>query len=241
MEILHTLDTMGAELLAEDLDFYETELATGDYSLPYQQQCLARISELRHWKSEKNAPKEKAQPNHQAPPPNDAFSKQMEQAGYEWTPPAVSRNILVHESTLQSSTGTNTSKTESEIFQVISSDILKMRTLDNYKTTFKQFLVNETPITQEMLEKHLDFFLPWELQMIVQTLPLEETFLENHFAVLEKGAISQYQLFSEKFFMKHFGDLWPEVVLKKGKNPWRQQGKRSKQLDVFLRLRGVKA
>lgn len=31
-----------------------------------------------------------------------------------------------------------------------------------------------------------------------------------------------------------------EIVLTKGKNDWRKKGNRSSQLDVFLRLKGVK-
>ena len=52
--------------------------------------------------------------------------------------------------------------------------------------------------------------------------------------------IARYQLFSEGFFMKHYAQLDVNIVLGHGKNEWRKKENRSKQLDVFLRLKGVK-
>jgi hypothetical protein len=40
--------------------------------------------------------------------------------------------------------------------------------------------------------------------------------------------------------MKHYSQMDATIVLTKGKNEWRKKEKRSKQLDVFLRLKGVK-
>ena len=56
----------------------------------------------------------------------------------------------------------------------------------------------------------------------------------------DKEKIARYQIFSESFFMKHYAQMDATVVLTKGKNEWRKKEKRSKQLDVFLRLKGVK-
>ena len=57
---------------------------------------------------------------------------------------------------------------------------------------------------------------------------------------LDAEKIARYQLFSEKFFIKHFSQLDAEIVLTKGKNDWRKKENRSAQLDVFLRLKGIK-
>ena len=69
---------------------------------------------------------------------------------------------------------------------------------------------------------------------------MPEEFLEKYFGALNKDKIARYQCFSESFFMKHYSQLDATVVLTKGKNEWRKKENRSKQLDVFLRLKGVK-
>jgi hypothetical protein len=71
-------------------------------------------------------------------------------------------------------------------------------------------------------------------------IPLEEGFLEKYFGALDKDKISRYQCFSEGFFIKHYSQLDATVVLTKSKNEWRKKENRSKRLDVFLRLKGVK-
>ncbi len=70
--------------------------------------------------------------------------------------------------------------------------------------------------------------------------PLSEAFLEKYFAELDAEKIARYQTFSEAFFIKHFAKLDPSLVLEKGKNEWRRKENRSTQLDVFLRLKGVR-
>jgi len=40
--------------------------------------------------------------------------------------------------------------------------------------------------------------------------------------------------------MRHYSELDTETVLSKGVNPWRDKSARSKQLEVFLRIKGVK-
>ena len=67
-----------------------------------------------------------------------------------------------------------------------------------------------------------------------------EPFLEKYFGALDHDKIARYQLFSEAFFMKHYSQMDATIVLQHGKNEWRKKENRSKQLDVFLRLKGVK-
>ena len=56
--------------------------------------------------------------------------------------------------------------------------------------------------------------------------------MEKYFSSLNAEKIARYQLFSEKFFIKHFSQFDAEIVLTKGKNEWRKKEKRSAQLDV---------
>ena len=67
-----------------------------------------------------------------------------------------------------------------------------------------------------------------------------EDFIEKYFGALDHDKIARYQQFSEVFFMKHFSQMDYTIVLEHGKNEWRKKENRSKQLDVFLRLKGVK-
>ena len=71
-------------------------------------------------------------------------------------------------------------------------------------------------------------------------IPFSEAYLEQYFDILDSKMIALYQLFSEDFFMRHYSELDTETVLSKGINPWRDKSARSKQLEVFLRIKGVK-
>ena len=67
MEILEILEKSGKDLYPEDLDFFETELATGTgYKAAYRAQCRSLICQIRKWQkgeikeetsSEKSEPK----------------------------------------------------------------------------------------------------------------------------------------------------------------------------------------
>ena len=62
MEILEILKNSKEEIYPEDLDFFETELATGDYKAAYIKECKAQIEIIRKWLSEKDAPEEPTKP-----------------------------------------------------------------------------------------------------------------------------------------------------------------------------------
>ena len=50
MDILEILKKSGVDLYPEDLDFFETELATGgNYNAAYQAECRALIKQIRNW------------------------------------------------------------------------------------------------------------------------------------------------------------------------------------------------
>ena len=130
--------------------------------------------------------------------------------------------------------------TEKERLSQITHDITQMRTASNYKTRFKQYLADHPDVNEAFIDQNIALFMPWELDAILMTMNLSEAFLEKYFTSLDAEKIARYQLFSEKFFIKHFSQLDAEIVLTKGKNDWRKKENRSAQLDVFLRLKGIK-
>ena len=123
---------------------------------------------------------------------------------------------------------------------IIFSDIKALRENDSYKSKFKNYVRDKAEIDNDFVDANYAFFLPWELDAIVSVKPLGEAFLEKYFGALDKDKIARYQLFSENFFMKHYAQMDATIVLQHGKNEWRKKENRTSQLDVFLRLKGVK-
>ena len=52
-----------------------------------------------------------------------------------------------------------------------------------------------------------------------------------------KQELEEYVVTRE--LQKHFSDFDSETVFLKGKNEWRKKENRTKQFDIFLRLKGV--
>ncbi|MBQ3566609.1 MAG: hypothetical protein IJA12_05460 [Oscillospiraceae bacterium] len=120
------------------------------------------------------------------------------------------------------------------------SDMNAMRLSDGYKAKFKRYIRNHEEFTESFVDANFSLFESYEIDAIVSEIALSEMFLEKYFSVLDKDKIARYQIFSESFYMKHFADFDTETVIKKGKNEWRKKENRTKQFDVFLRLKGVK-
>ena len=55
MDILNTLKEKGKELYIEELDFFVTELETGNYSDIYIKECLELINSIKNWKKFQNS------------------------------------------------------------------------------------------------------------------------------------------------------------------------------------------
>ena len=213
MEVLEILKKNGTELYPEDLSFFEDELDTGDYSIEYIDACKKMIAEIRLWKEQGNA-------------------QISGDSGF-------SGSVFVDKEKLVPG-GATKPLTEKELLAQITHDIAQMRTASNYKTRFKQYLGDHPNINEAFIDQNITIFLPWEMEAILMTINLSEAFLEKYFTSLDAEKIARYQFFSEKFFMKHFSQLDTETVLVKGKNDWRKKENRSAQLDVFLRLKGIK-
>ena len=220
MDILTILQESGKNLYPEDLDFFETELATGGpYDEAYAAQCRDKIKKLRAWLNDDKNKKTTAENNKKKESaPKSLFVGIGDLAPKDSNPIAAS---LTPE-------------------QMILNDIAVMRNIDSYKTVFKKTVAGKAEINADFVEKHFSFFLPWEIDAILTVKQLGEDFLEKYFGALDHDKIARYQLFSETFFMKHYSQLDASVVLEHGKNEWRKKENRSRQLDVFLRLKGVK-
>ena len=212
MQVLEILKNSGKDLYPEDLAFFEAELDTGDYPLEYIDQCKDLIAEIRNWK--KQAAKQSIQD-------------------------VIPANILVDPDKLVPGVKPK-EKTPQERLAEFTHALQQMRTAGNYKTRFKQYLADHPEIDETFIDQHIALFQPTELESIVMTMPLSEDFLDKYFASLDADKIARYQLFSEKFFIRHYVQMDAEIVLTKGKNDWRKKENRSSQLDVFLRLKGVK-
>lgn len=115
-----------------------------------------------------------------------------------------------------------------------------MRKKATYKTEFRAFSASSNKMDSSFVDENFSFFSPWELGTILSVKQMTEEFLEKHFDELDHDKIAMFQRFSESFFLKHFTEMDPSIVLGYGKNDWRKKDKRSRYLDVFLRLKGVK-
>ena len=212
MQVLEILKKNGTDLYPEDLAFFEAELDTGDYPQEYIDQCKDLIAEIRNQK--KQAAKPKVQD-------------------------VIPSNILVDPDKLVPGAKPK-KKTPQERLNELTHALNQMRTATNYKTRFKQYLADHPEIDEAFIDRNIAVFQPGELESILMVMPLSEDFLDKYFTSLDADKIARYQLFSEKFFIRHYAQMDAEIVLTKGKNDWRKKENRSSQLDVFLRLKGVK-
>lgn len=221
MEILEILKNAKENIYLEDLDFFETELATGEYAESYIAECKEQIALVRKWLGGDDEDNTRMADIPQKPGPKRGGALVM---GICDVAPESANPIAAAMS----------------LKDIIFSDIKSIRESDSYKSKFKKYVQEKTEIDDAFVDAHYSFFLQWELDAIVSVKPLGEAFLEKYFGAIDKEKIARYQCFSESFFMKHFSQLDATIVLTKGKNEWRKKENRSKQLDVFLRLKGVK-
>ncbi len=219
MEILKMLEEQGKDLYPEDLDFFETELATsGHYDAAYQTECRSKIKQLRAWMNEEDL---------------DESGKTTRESNTPSKGPVVGIGDLAPKED-------NPIATSLTPEQLIFNEIDSMRKVSSYKTNFKKYVAGKNEIDAAFVDKHYSFFRPWELDAIISVKQMGEEFIDKYFAALDHDKIARYQQFSESFFIKHFSQMDANIVLEHGKNEWRKKDNRSKQLDVFLRLKGVK-
>ena len=124
--------------------------------------------------------------------------------------------------------------------ELVRGDLMRLRVQNDYKSAFKTYVKGSSIIDAAFVDANYGLFAAWEINAIISVKQMGEAFLEKYFGALDLKKIARYQQFSESFFMKHFAQLDTQIVLEHGKNDWRKKENRSKQLDVFLRLKGVK-
>jgi hypothetical protein len=124
--------------------------------------------------------------------------------------------------------------------ELFKEDLANLRHLSSYKSEFKKFIASHGLVDSDFVDNNYGLFEAWEIGAIISVKQMGEPFLEKYFGALDLDKVARYQEFSEQFFMKHFSQLDTVIVLTKGKNAWRKKENRSKQLDVFLRLKGIK-
>lgn len=215
MDVLEILKKSGNDLYPEDLDFFETELATGEYyNDAYQTECRELMNQIRNWQKGNTQAEELPTPK--------GKTKGVEVDIAKLAPKEVNPVMNMPED------------------QLLFMEISRIRNDSSYKTKFKKCIQNAGFVDAAFVEKHFSFFKEWELNAIVSVKQLGEPFLEKYFGSLDHDKIARYQQFSEAFFMKHFSQMDYTIVLLHGKNEWRKKENRSRQLDVFLRLKGVK-
>ncbi len=227
MDILNILKETGKDLYTEDLDFFETELSTNEeYSEDYQRQCRLIMSDLRKWLKEQELV-------------SGGWRRKAIQTEPEPDERRVPGSIKVDLDNLAPGEA-NPAATAMTPEQRLERELASLREMNDYKTRFKQFIEQRADIDAAFVDKNYAMFQTWELDAIISVRQMPEEFLEKYFGALDHDKIARYQQFSESFFMKHFSQLNPDIVLKRGKNDWKKKENRSKQLDVFLRLKGVK-
>lgn len=223
MDILKLLLESREELYPDDLDFFEQELAVGDYNDAYKAECKNEIQTLRAELCRLAAP-----PKREAPAPAKKAQK-----------PALSGGIVVSFRDIAPQEAESAALPMTPLHQV-RNDLEVLREQTDYKKAFKSYVKDSALIDSAFLDAHFSLFKPWELGAILSLKRLDEPFLEKYFGTLDHDKIARYQLFSEHFFIEHFAQLDANIVLSHGKNKWRKKDQRSRQLDVFLRLKGIK-
>lgn len=218
MDILKLLNEQKSELYEDDLEMLEAELAIGGYSEEYIAECRNQINSLRKWMKGTKTSKE-------------TISQQN-------NPVKKGQSVIVSLSDVapvdQGTTMAGLTKEE-----IVLKDIEGMRKSNNYKQDFMEYIKKTAFVDPVFIDKHFSFFSTIEMDEILSVKQMGEDFLEKYFDMLSHEKIARYQLFSESFFIKHFSEMNPNIVLRQGKNEWRKKEMRSKQLDVFLRLKGV--
>ena len=217
MDILKILEESADSLISEDLDFFETELDTGEYEADYIKKCRDKLIQVRKWMNGET----------------DVSTNNSDAVKLQKGKVFVPISILAPDSA-------NSIIANKTPFELFNEDLVKLRNFNSYKTEFKKFIASHELVDADFVDKNYGIFNPWEISAIISVKQMGEPFLEKYFGALDLEKVARYQEFSEQFFMKHFSQLDATIVLTKGKNEWRKKDKRSKQLDVFLRLKGVK-
>lgn len=228
MDIRAVLDSSVEKLLDDELSMLEEELTTGRYDAAYRKECRDLIlAEQKRRKEARSGVIVAPENTAQTAPGNPA----------RHLPHDVEKSVLVNPDLLSPYSQVEVpAKSPSE---TVAADLAVIRRTETPAKLFREYLKNSTIIDEAFLDSNISLFDAEELAIVATQMKLSEAFLEKYLAALDLKKVATKQRFSEEFFMKHYADLDAELVLKRGVNEWRQKDKRSKKLDMFLRLKGV--
>lgn len=227
MDIKEILQANGSQLLDEELDMLEEELAGGEYDARYRQACENLLHSERRLRRTQNARAGKVTGG-------DGVARKRKKASL---PSVVAVSAMTPEGEL--SPFNKVEVPVKSAFEIVSADLAAIRRSDKRKSLFREYIAAQSRVDEAFLDEHFSLFDEWEMGVILEKKKLSEAFLEKYFDALDADHVARKQLFSEEFFMKHYAAFDAQAVLKRGKNPWRKKDKRSKKLDTFLRLKGV--
>lgn len=228
MDIKGILDNQRDELLDIDLDCLEEELATGDYRKEYVTSCRETIGIIRAERSHANgqlrqqvcsahaAPEDEHQPGL-----TDSSNQELAKPDDRPIPPNPMFKLPHAE-------------------KAIMAGVAAAQMQENPKEALKQYFEATPDVDESFVVQHIGDLSPEALSSLLECRSFSESFLEQFFASLDHNKVARYQYFSEDFFIKHYSELSPTIVLKQGVNDWRKKADRSSKLDLFLRIKGVR-
>ncbi len=224
MDVRGILTGEAADLLDGELAMLEEELATGGYDRSYVAECKRLIDGERHAREVARLKAQKASEG---------------QVHAAVTPSVVLPSATA--STLGELSPFNETKEDHKTpYEVVLADVSVLRRSERYKTLFREYIRKQPFIDEQFVDAHLSLFNEWETTALLDRMRFSEAFLEKYLSVLDARKVATTQTFSEEFFMRHFRYFDAETVLTKGKNKWRTKDSRSRKLDTFLRIKGVR-
>lgn len=235
MDVRGILKSEAADLLDDELAMLEEELATGGYDRSYVVECKRLIDGERHAREVARLKAQKASEGQKHAP--QRHEKAEEHATV--MPGVVLPSTAA--STLNALSPFNEAKEgHKSPYEVVLADVSVLRRSERYKTLFREYIRKQSFIDEQFVDAHLSLFNEWETTALLDRMRFSEAFLEKYLSVLDARKVATTQTFSEEFFMRHFGYFNAETVLTKGKNKWRTKDARSRKLDTFLRIKGVR-
>lgn len=218
MDVRGLLDGQRDQLLDIDLDALEEELRTGGYDAAYAKGCLENIAELRAARSAiRNV--------------SDSGRERPERRQAPRAPDAETR---------QPSHGTPTEGPSKDRRKAFARGLLVVRDAGGTVKAFRKLLSSCPYADERFVDENIDLFTASELTTLLKAMAFSERFLEKYFSSLDHDTLARCQEFSEGFFIAHYADLDPSTVLLRGVNEWRDKARRSRKLDTFLRIKGVR-
>ena len=143
MDILKILQDSVDDLVMDDLDFFETELATGEgYNKAYKEACRIKIKQVRRWLEGK------------ASSPNEELTDPEENIQGRKKGKKNGEVVLVSPDALQPYKDVNPQDSVDRVSQ----DLEYYRKRSDYKSAFKDYAKKSEIIDAEFIDKHYSLF-----------------------------------------------------------------------------------